>query len=222
VPILFEETQMIKRFWLRVKSFFWNLYGTLLLKTKFKLDDDMIESILMHMDMRYGTNNIVLYTTGTFEPEPVTRAVLHPDDPENGKIFTIPVRVRHRKPLTPELYSQIREYVSKGLYTPGTDPIPSPQKVKYEISSSSGELEQRRQQLKSHTDKSRMNLFIQRVFGGWSTAQTLELYQNKHIYSDLLKDVEFDFYGRPKLDSSPSFKEMYEFPPMHGEETLAE
>ena len=173
---------MIKRFWLRVKSFFWNLYGTLLLKIKFKLDDDTIESILTHMDMRYGTNNIVLYTTGTFEPKPVTRQALHPDDPENGKIFTIPVQVRHRNPLSSELYSQIREYVSKGLYTPGIDPIPHLQKVKNEISSSPGEIEQRKQELKDHTNKSRMNLFTQRVTGNNYNQRELELYQSGKVH----------------------------------------
>jgi len=182
--ILFEETQMIKRFWLRVKSFFWNLYGTLLLKTKFKLDDDTIESILMHMDMRYGTNNIVLYTTGTFEPKPVTRQALHPDDPENGKIFTIPVQVRHRNPLSSELYYQIREYVSKGLYTPGIEPVPDYafQKLKFEISPVSGEIEQRKQELKDHTNKSRMNLFTQRVTGKSYSQRALELYQSGKVH----------------------------------------
>ncbi len=182
---------MIKRFWLRVKSFFWNLYGTLLLKTKFKLDDDTIESILMHMDMRYGTNNIILYTTGTFESKPVTRTALHPDDPENGKIFTIPVQVRHRNPLSSELYSQIREYVSKGLYTPGIEPIPDYafQKLKFEISPVSGEIEQRKQELKDHTDKSRMNLFTQRVTGKSYSHRELELYQSGKVHTrDELKE----------------------------------
>lgn len=143
------------------------------------------------MDMRYGTNNIILYTTGTFESKPVIRQALHLDDPENGKIFTIPVQVRHRNPLSSELYSQIREYVSKGLYTPGIDPVPDYafHKLKFEISPVSYEIEQRKQDLKDHTNKSRMNLFTQRVTGKSYSHRELELYQSGKVHTrDELKE----------------------------------